>query len=129
MTDNPVTTGTNGNAITDDATKAAVGIIGQSIGDGSEKSVYTADGSRTTGRADTNVYVFDNEDDWMAWSMGQTQYESDGKTVVNNDNMKKYVGNYDMVNRRGDEAGFYDGHHGLYEDRLQHRGTAARILL
>lgn len=97
VTDNPVTTGTNGNAITDDATKAAVGIIGQSIGDGSEKSVYTADGSRTTGRADTNVYVFDNEDDWMAWSMGQTQYESDGKTVVNNDNMKKYVGNYDMV--------------------------------
>lgn len=95
VTDNPVTKGTNGNEITDEATKKAVGILGQSVGTGDEKNVYTKDG--TTGRADTNVYVFDNEDDWLAWSMGQEQFESDGTTKVNTDNMKKYVGDYDMV--------------------------------
>ncbi len=64
-------------------------------GTGTEESIYTAAGS-TTGRPDTNVYVFDNEDDWLAWSMGQTQKDEKGNDV-NPDNMKKYVGDYDMV--------------------------------
>jgi len=96
VTDNPIAKNTNLKIAADDAaTRKEVGILGQTVGDGTEENVYTSKG--TNNRADTNVYVFDNEDDWLAWSMGQTQYESDGKTVVNNDNMKKYVGNYDMV--------------------------------
>ena len=66
VTDNPVKNNAN-LQIQDDATKAAVAILGQRVGDGTEESVYTTAGSNTTGRADTNVYVFDNEDDWLAY--------------------------------------------------------------
>ncbi|MEE3481908.1 MAG: hypothetical protein VZQ80_07965, partial [Lachnospiraceae bacterium] len=90
---------TDKNAIptSDTATTQAVEIAGQKTAQkGTLKNMYTKDGNASM-TEDTNVYVFDNEDDWLAWSMGQDQYESDGTTKVNTDNMKKYVGNYDMV--------------------------------
>lgn len=90
---------TDKNAIpmSDTATTQAVEIAGQKTAQkGTLKNMYTKDGNASM-KEDTNVYVFDNEDDWLTWSLGQKQLQSDGKTEVNKDNMKKYVGNYDMV--------------------------------